>query len=310
MSVPSGYKFPDVSRYRTVSDWGLYTRTYPVSMCKASEGTGHKDPYFPQWRTGMRNNGAFPIGYHFLRRSGSIQDQVKNFLQAMEDGADYGVMLDVETAGDGSNPTVQQANDWFKECSRQSGIEVEYMICYLPRWWYQSFGGGVPIIAGTVLHNSHFSSNPNCSNFAGHEVEIIQYSSTAPIAGLASPGTGDMNSAIGMTAEELIARVTGGDSMGLSADEHKWLSNIEKRSAAMYSALRGDEDADQQLVTGIRNHFREVLREESDPVTGRGLPFRAALGEKAEDGAMEALKEAGLFTPEETPPVEPPVDPA
>lgn len=311
MGVPDGYKFPDVSRYRTVSDWGLYTRTYPVSMCKASEGSSHKDPYFPSWRTSMRQHGAFPIGYHFLKRSGSIGDQVTNFLQAVEDGADFGVMLDVETAGDGSNPTIQQANDWFKEVERRTGIPLDCMICYLPRWWYQSFGGGQKIVAGTVLHNSHFSSSPNCSDFAGHEVEIIQYSSTAPIAGLASPGTGDMNSAIGMTSGDLIARVTGGDSMGLTDPEHKMLEDINKRSIAMMKAVRGDDDADQELVDGFREHIRTVLREEFDKDTGYGKPVRQALGEKGYDGSMKALEEAGLYTPPvDAPPVEPPVDPA
>jgi len=208
MPIPEGYKFPDLSRYRRVEDWNVYARTYPVSACKATEGVSHKDPYFPAWRAQMRSRGLLPIAYHFLRRGMSIAQQVTNYLDTADDGADFGVMLDLETAGDGSNPTVDEANAWFREVERRTSISVRNMMLYTSRWWYAAFGGGDSFV-NAILWNAHYSLNPNISPFAGQPVEIIQYSSTAPIAGLAAPGTGDMNSAIGMTAQGLAAKILG-----------------------------------------------------------------------------------------------------
>lgn len=208
MVLPNGYRFPDVSKYRTVCNWNEYSGAYPVSACKKSEGGTYQDPSFAAWLTNMRREMRFPILYHFLRAEYSIADQVENYLRGL-DGKPFGVMLDVETSGVRTNPTMDQVNAWLNECSRRTGVPRSKMLMYMPRWWYQSFGQGRQI-SDVLLWGSHYSTSPNISPYAGNTVDIIQYSSTAPIAGVCSPGTGDMNVAINMTPQDLIERITVG----------------------------------------------------------------------------------------------------
>lgn len=204
--LPNGYRFPDVSKYRTVCDWQKYS-TYPISSCKASEGGSYNDPSFAMWLKNMRSRGLFPVPYHFLRAEYSIQDQVENYLNLL-DGLPFGVMLDVETSGVGSNPTIAQANAWFNEVSRRTKIPRSNMLLYMPRWWYLAHGGGSVALRDTILWNSHYTTNPNMNGFAGDTIEVLQYSSSAPIAGLCPPMTGDMNIAVNMTPTQFLNKIT------------------------------------------------------------------------------------------------------
>lgn len=239
--LPDGYRFPDVSHYRTVCDWSAYD-SYPVSACKATEGASGKDSSFSNWRAIMRARNLFPVPYHFLRAGTSIASQVANYLESAADGKPFGVMLDVETAGDGSNPTIAQANAWFNEVQRITGIPRSQMLCYMPRWWYSAYGGGSTALKDTILHNSHFSLSPNISGYAGDKVEVIQYSSTAPIAGLCSPGTGDMNIAIGMTAGQFKIRLTEASDMPNTKTEiQAWVQEVFDRQASGIKGIAGGE---------------------------------------------------------------------
>jgi glycosyl hydrolase family 25 len=209
MTLPNGYRFPDVSRYRTVCTWGSYDN-YPASSCKATEGSTRRDPSFGAWYSNMRTRGLFPIPYHFLRSELSVSSQVSNFLNTVDDGKPFGIMLDVENSGVGTRPTIAQANEWCNRVRDATGIPRSSMLVYLPRWWYQAFGGGDTRLSDTICHNSHFSNSPFTGSYAGWDkVDVIQYSSTAPIDGLCAPGTGDMNVAIGMTAEQFKSKLVG-----------------------------------------------------------------------------------------------------
>lgn len=209
MTLPDGYRFPDLSRYRTVCDWGDYSRAYPISACKASEGATYRDPSFAKWREGMRRYGLFPIAYHFLRREYQIEDQVNNYLNAVVDGHPFGVMLDIETSGVRTDPSIAQADAWFTLVSLRTGIPRSRMMCYMPRWWYNTHGSDQHVLQDTILWNSHFSSSPNLSSFAGDKIDVIQYSSTDTIVGVCAPGIGDMNIAIKMTVEQFLAKIKG-----------------------------------------------------------------------------------------------------
>jgi hypothetical protein len=118
-------------------------------------------------------------------------------------------MLDLETSGSGTNPTIAQADEWCDRVQAATGLPRSRMLLYMPRWWYNAYGGGSRALADLILWNSQYSSNPNLSPFAGDNIEILQYSSTAPIAGLCSPGTGDQNIAINMSAQQFLDKITG-----------------------------------------------------------------------------------------------------
>lgn len=274
MPIPEGYRFPDVSRYRTVGDWNVYGRAYPISACKATEGNSHKDPSFPGWRANMRARGLLPIPYHFLRNA-PVMPQVDNYLETADDGAEFGVMLDLETAGDGSNPTVEQANAWMREVSRRTGIPTARMMLYTSRWWYSAFGNGADIIP-CILWNAHYSLNPNVSPFAGHEVRIIQYSSTAPVAGLNSPGTGDMNSAINMTVDQFKALITGAQTGGLTVAEADdimaALAVVRQKVEAVY--VQNNEQ------NGDQHHEHAAINSNTDAEVAKVLAALDKLDEK------------------------------
>lgn len=203
MALPSGYRFPDVSHFRPVADWGAFSR-YPVSAAKATEGATWTDPEWTGWLAEMRRRGLTPIGYHFLRRGPTIDSQVANYLRAVK-GGPVGVILDVETAGDGSNPTMAQANAWINQVTEKLGIRRSQVLVYIPRWWWLAHGGSSRALADTILWNSHYTTSPFIGAYAGGNTEIIQYSSSAPIAGVSQPG--DMNIAIGMTAAGLRQKI-------------------------------------------------------------------------------------------------------
>jgi GH25 family lysozyme M1 (1,4-beta-N-acetylmuramidase) len=201
--LPDGYRFPDVSRYRRVENWSAYAKAYPVSACKKSEGLTHQDPYFDEWSKAMLHHGCFRIAYHFLRKEFSVQSQVENYLEGLK--GDFGVCLDVEEAGNGSNPSMAQANEWLLQVAAAVNKPLSSMLVYMPRWWWKEHGG--QLILGPMLWGSHYRTTPDITPYANHTVKVIQYSSSAPIVGLAQPHTGDMNVAINMTAQDLMSRI-------------------------------------------------------------------------------------------------------
>lgn len=71
------------------------------------------------------------------------------------------------------------------------------------------------------------------------------------------------------------------------------VGQINDRSVAMYKAIRGDADADPKLVTGLRDHVRAVLDEES---TESGSKLRAMVGDKSVD-ALESYGAAKIEVP-------------
>lgn len=78
--------------------------------------------------------------------------------------------------------------------------------------------------------------------------------------------------------------------------EHDAIVRIDQRSTAMYKALRGDEDADQELVQGIQDHFRTVIDEAS---TESGSDLRAMVMNKSGDALEQygAAKKSDLEAP-------------
>jgi hypothetical protein len=231
----------------------------------------------------MRSRGLLPIVYHFLKRNDPVSDQVENYLDSADDGAPFIVMLDIETAGDGTNPTVAQADAFYDGVHARTGKPRSQFLTYMPRWWYLAFGNGDRSLADTILYNSHFTVSPNLTGFAGDKIEIIQYSSTAPIAGLASPGTGDMNIAINHTIESFLGLVkgTGGSEMA-SADVDLILARIQ--------VIR-------DKVEGIYNHLNIQHGEDIRNVDAESAQIDAKL--ETIDTALETLSEkvSALETP-------------
>lgn len=201
--LPLGYRYPDVSKFRPVIGWDEFAAAYPIAACKATEGMTYVDPTWSEFLANCRKRGILPIAYHFLRRETSTTEQARHFVRQL-DGGPCGYMLDVETSGTGTNPTMAQADAWLAEVADLTGRVREQILVYLPRWWWRTYGGGSTLLCEAMLCNSDYRATPDLTPFAGFGVpDVIQYSSSAPIAGVTEPG--DMNIAIDRTAAQFAA---------------------------------------------------------------------------------------------------------
>lgn len=191
----SGYRYPDVSGYRPIADWGALAAAYPVACCKTSEGL-RTDPTWRAFLAGCRRRGILPIGYHFLRAEWSAEEQAAHFLRQL-DGGPCGVMVDVETSLVRTNPTIGLADRWVRTVEAALHRPRSQVLCYLPRWWWLAHGAGAAALAGTLAVNSDYRASPDLTPYAGfRKIAVIQYSDRHPIAGVREPG--DMNVALGM----------------------------------------------------------------------------------------------------------------
>lgn len=214
MALPAGYAFPDLSGYVNVTDWDRFARSYPVAICKVSEGVSFgssvpgKPNYWPIFLENCRKRGIYPIGYHFLRREGSVQDQAANFLRRL-DGGPVGIALDIEKSElTQTSPTVLQAHEWFNLAAGATGIPRSRMASYMGRGWYQANGAGLVLLRDTIWWLPHYTSSPNLGPMAGWPApRILQFGSAIPGQGMPP---GDMNIAVNMTAAQLRALFTGG----------------------------------------------------------------------------------------------------
>jgi hypothetical protein len=188
-----GYVYPDISPHTPVSDWDAFWGAYPVAACKATEGRTWRSAQWPTFLREARHRGKRPVAYHFLwpGSSSPISEQASNFIGYAWDGKPMGVMLDVETNGSGTNPTMADASAWLSAVSRLVGVARSRMLVYLPRWWWQAHGAGSTSTRDTLLVNSDYRASPNLTAFAGYDqVDALQFGSTIQIAGI---GPGDMN---------------------------------------------------------------------------------------------------------------------
>lgn len=82
----------------------------------------------------------------------------------------------------------------------------------------------------------------------------------------------------------------------LDATEHAALLDIQAKSKAMFKAIRNDEDADQELVAGLREHVRWVL---DDASTESGSDLRTMVGDKSKDALdqYDAAQKSDLIPP-------------
>lgn len=287
MAIPSGYTFPDLNGFVRAHDFAAFARSYPVAACKVSEGAsfGSSGPpgssdYWPEFLADCRRYGVFPIGYHFLRREIAIDVQVGNFLRRL-DGGPVGIMLDIETSGAHTNPTMGQADQWFDLVSARIGRPRAAMLSYLPRQWWLDFGGGSLALADTIGWNAHYSSNPYVGPYAGWDAPtIIQFSSTTAGSGMPP---GDMNIAINMTAAELKAALMGEDDMPTAEEVAKAVHDL------LWKQVKAADPPVAQLDLG--HMLAATYNKAGDLQTKVGF-LTAATGQRfdAIDGAVEAVK--------------------
>jgi len=225
VSIPAGFQFPDLNDFVYVPDnaaaWKAFCAKYKAAACKVSEGRTFQCAFWPIFRDRMLDHGCVPIGYHFVRGTSDPVVQADNYLDWLGTVGRVGIMHDVETAGDRTNPTMSQANAFVNEVQRRTGRPRRQHDTYLPLWWWSQYGGGSTALADTMLHQSNYSSNPSMTPFAGfNRMTVLQYSDAVQGPGMSQPG--DMNVAVGLSADDLIGLLGlghGEDDMAISPEQ-------------------------------------------------------------------------------------------
>jgi hypothetical protein len=179
----AGFEYPDISHYRPVANWGAVSRAWRVIICKASQGTNHKDSFWPEFVREARRHKMITGAYHFLNKEdGSIaaaKQQAQFFIDVLDRTGgwkDLWLMLDIEDYNN-DRPSMAQANAFLDELSRQTGRPRSTFVSYLPRWWWKAHGGGSTVLKDTIYCNSDYSAAPTMGAYAGKKPEILQYTS-------------------------------------------------------------------------------------------------------------------------------------
>lgn len=303
MGLPGGYRFPDNSMFVKPNNYPAYGRQYPLGMGKATEGKSYLDPNWYHYRDTMLNMRCTPIAYHFLRSETSIRDQFGNFMAALganqRDRDTCGVCIDFETSGAGTNPSMAQMREFLGHIVRYLGRRTEHVPLYMPRWYWQGRTDRSAIGSPVILHNSDYRSNPNLAPFAGQPVRIIQFSSTAPGAGMPP---GDMNIAIGMDARglrQLIGFPTSGDDDVSYEDAARAVRDVLgiKGKMAIPHGMTSNDAIFSKLLSLVQAEFNDVgtiLTLVNKAQTAAGATANTPAGKAVALGVLAALNTQGV----------------
>lgn len=178
----------DISDYQGEFDMArLKAEGFGFVIIKATEGSAWKSRYFASNLRKAQAAGLAVAAYHYQRSNASAQAQVDNIVSMVPTGV--GIIPDVEANGGGVDLTRD-----IVERLGQRGYRVP--LSYIPKWYWQQIGS--PSLAGLgPLWQSHYPDNNGgfasaayarapasyWMGFGGQEIKVLQFSSTATIAG-------------------------------------------------------------------------------------------------------------------------------
>lgn len=178
----------DISDYQGEFDMArLKADGFGFVIIKGTEGSAWKSRYFASNLRKAQAAGLGVAAYHYQRSNASAQAQVDNIISMVP--KDVGVVPDVE------------ANGGSVELTRAivAGLvqrDFHVPLSYIPKWYWQQIGS--PSLAGLgPLWQSHYPDNNGgfasaayarvpasyWMGFGGQEIKVLQFSSTATIAG-------------------------------------------------------------------------------------------------------------------------------
>lgn len=156
---------------------------------KATEGSTFVDPEFARNLAEARAAGLLVAAYHYVREAATATQQLANVRRVVS--RDVPIVLDVE-AGSGGVAAVRNLVDTL----RLDGYLVPLL--YLPRWYWQQLGS--PSLVGLPpLWSSRYPDNvvqdlsrewaavpaSYWNGYGGLEVAVLQFTSSARVAGFA-----------------------------------------------------------------------------------------------------------------------------
>lgn len=207
-------------------------------FCKVSQGNWFADGTWPAYRDAALAAGLLVAGYHYLE-DGDPQGQASWYLNHLADDGHCGTMVDFEASSG------NQANFWgFVNAVNGLGRQVN--VSYEPRWYWQQIGSPdlsqLPgLIQSSYVGGSGYAAalypgddSPMWAGFGGAEVQLLQFTDAAQVAGYRV----DANAFRGSRSElaALLGQPGGGFLMALSDDEQRELLT---KTREIWDQLRG-----------------------------------------------------------------------
>jgi GH25 family lysozyme M1 (1,4-beta-N-acetylmuramidase) len=186
----------DVSHHQPLSLDLAQTRRdgCELALLKAGEGGSYVDPFFASNLAEARAGGQLTGAYWFVRSNATPAQHVA--LMRATVPKDVAVIPDVETAADGSKPSYTHAMNVLNAI-RAEGWRVP--VGYVPLWYWRDVWGRPTLTGWPDLWSSRYPDNqvgtladewadvPESywTGYGGREVALLQFTSSARIAGYA-----------------------------------------------------------------------------------------------------------------------------
>ncbi|WP_410676641.1 glycoside hydrolase family 25 protein [Amycolatopsis sp. cmx-4-68] len=186
----------DVSHHQPLSLDLAQTRRDGCELCliKAGEGGSYVDPYFASNLAEARAAGQIAAAYWFIRAGATPAQHVA--LMRATVPRDVALVPDVETAADGSKPSLAHATAVLNAI-RAEGWRVP--VGYIPLWYWRDVWGRPVLDGWPDLWSSRYPDNrvgtlaqewaavPDAywTGYGGRNVALLQFTSSARIAGYA-----------------------------------------------------------------------------------------------------------------------------
>lgn len=244
----------DVSRHQGIIDWAAVDRSsHSFAILKATEGTSYSyDSWFKANMPRVRATDLIPGAYHFLRADRDPAAQARYYASVVENFDGMLAVVDVETAANGTKPTINHVKGFAAEFRRL--VPGHPLIVYTGRWyWVGVMGDPYGADIGPLWHSEYdtgaeVDDGPELDNYGGwSKATIWQYTSSGRCPGV--QGNCDLNIFYGDRAALLALARTQGDDMLTDAqitDLFDRLKRIEDRAShghdyAKYARIKVDQ---------------------------------------------------------------------
>lgn len=201
--------YPDIASYES----GISLVGMPAVVVKATEGYGYVNPDYARVAADATRRGIPWAAYHFLRRGGAVSQANWFHVHA----GDVPMMLDVETAGDGTKATIDDVLAFVAELRAWGGRP---RLVYLPRWYWAGLGkpdltplaaAGLALVSSNYPPAGYTDTGPGWEPYGGVTPTVWQYTDAHSLNGF----TVDMNAYRG-TIDQFRALLEGDDMLDLT----------------------------------------------------------------------------------------------
>lgn len=180
---------PDISHFQAgMNLTEVKAEGFAFVWAKVSEGDYYVDASWPAFRDAAKAAGLLLAGYHYVRGDVDADAQAQTFVDNIGDKS-IPAMLDFEAnSGD--------INQFWAVLHAIETRGVHVALSYIPRWYWMQIGqpyiGDVPgLIQSSYVSGSGYASalypgdtSGNWNGFGGRNVDVLQFTDAAQIAGL------------------------------------------------------------------------------------------------------------------------------